>query len=91
MARIVRNRGGMRALLTEPGVRAELARRADSVQSAAIAGAPVESGEYRSRIRRVSTTTDRAVERVEATAPHSLAVESRTGNLARALNAAGGI
>lgn len=88
--RVTLNRGGVRALLNDPGVRAELARHADAVESRAEAGAPVQDGEYRASIHRESATTDRAVERVVADAPHALAVEARTGNLARALGAAGG-
>lgn len=88
--RVVLNRGGMRELLNDPGVRAELARRMDAVAQAATASAPVESGVYRDSIRRQSVTTDRAVERVVADAPHALLVEARTGTLARALNSAGG-
>lgn len=84
------NSAGVRELLRSAGVRAELARRMDKVQAAAIQSAPVDTGAYRDSIRRVSVTTDRAVERVSSSAPHAALVESRTGNLARALNAAGG-
>lgn len=87
--RVKLNRAGVRALLNDPGVRADLARRMDAVESVAEATAPVDSGEHKSRIHRESATTDRAVERVVADADHSLAVEARTGHLARALNAAG--
>lgn len=83
------DRGGVAELLNDPGVRRFLAGIADRVESAAQAGAPVDSGEYRDSIRRVSATTDRAVERVVATAPHAALVEARTGNLARALGSAG--
>lgn len=87
--RIVLNSAGVRELLRDPGVRAELARHADRVEQAAKTSAPVESGEYRDSIHRESGTTDRAVERVVADAPHALLVESRTGNLARALGSSG--
>lgn len=80
---------GVDELLHSDGVRADLARRADAVLSAAQSSAPVESGAYRAGLERVSATTDRAVERVAATVRHSLAVESRHGVLARALDAAG--
>lgn len=82
-------RAGMRALLTDPGVRGALAQRADRVVDRARETAPVASGQYRDSIRRASAETDRAVERVEALAPHALVVESRTGNLARALGDVG--
>lgn len=87
---VVMDSAGAKVLLNDPGVRAFLAAQADRVFAAAVASAPVESGNYRDGIRRVSATTDRAVERVVATAPHSHLVEARTGNLARAMSAAGG-
>jgi hypothetical protein len=91
MARNVKlNSRGMADLLKSSGVRAELKRRIAPVEAAAKGNAPVASGEYRDSIRTVSATTDRAVERVEASAPHAFVVEARTGNLARALDAAGG-
>lgn len=80
---------GMRDLLNAPGVRAELQRRADAVAAAAKASAPVASGAYRDSIRVESVTTDRAVARVVAGTDHGLLVESKTGNLARALGAGG--
>lgn len=88
--RVTLDHAGIRALLKSDGVRSDLARRADAVATAARASAPVASGAYRESIRRSSATTDRAIERVTATAPHAMVVESRTGNLARALHAAGG-
>lgn len=88
--RVELSSAGVRALLTDPGVRAELARHAAAVESAAKSAAPVDTGEYRNSIHRESVTTDRAVERVVASAPHARVVEARTGTLARALNAAGG-
>lgn len=81
---------GMAALLRDPGVRADLTRRAERVADAARAAAPVVSGGYRDGIGVVSGTTDRAVARVVARAPHSHLVEAKTGNLSRALDAAGG-
>lgn len=81
---------GVRDLLQSAGVRAELRRHAVRVAAQARATAPVESGEHRDSITVESATTDRAVERVVAKAPHSHLVEARTGNLARALGAAGG-
>ena len=82
------NSAGVQSLLNDPGVRAVLASHADSVEAAAIASAPVDTGNYKASIRRVSATTDRAVERVIATSPHAHLVEARTGNLARAMGAA---
>lgn len=67
-----------------------LAARMEPVLDAAIAGAPVDTGEYKSSIYLYIARTDRVVARVEADAPHALVVESRTGNLSRALDHAGG-
>lgn len=52
--------------------------------------APVDTGAYRDGITVWSDVTDRAVTRVGSTAPHARLVEANTGNLARALDAAGG-
>lgn len=86
--RVTLKTGGMRQLLQEPGVRAELAGVADRIAAAARAAAPVETGAYQASIVRESVTTDRAVERVTATVDYALEVEARTGNLARAAGAA---
>lgn len=91
--RVELNRGGVRAVLSDPGVQAELDRRAADVAAAARATAPVDTGQYRDSIRVESGPSPidgRARATVVATAPHALLVEARTGNLARALNAAGG-
>ena len=78
------------AMLKSAGVRAVLVGPADRVEAAAKASAPVASGAYRDSIHRESATTDRAVELVVADAAHARVVESRTGNLARALGSVGG-
>jgi NADH:ubiquinone oxidoreductase subunit D len=88
--RVVLDRSGVRALLRDAGVRAELARHMDRVVTVARANAPVDTGEYRDSIRRQSVTTDRAVERVVSSDPKALIVESRTGNLVRAFGVVGG-
>jgi hypothetical protein len=85
----VLNRRGVDELLNAADVRADLANRADAVEAEAKRIAPVDTGEYRDSIHRESATTDRAVERVVASAPHAGLVEARTGVLVRALNAAG--
>ena len=85
------NRRGMGELLKSTGVRAELHRRAERAAAAARASAPVATGAYRAGIRvedRVHPS--RVVSRVVADVPYSMVVESKTGNLARALDAAGG-
>lgn len=89
-AKVVLNRAGMRALLLDDEVRAELRRRAERVAAQARSTAPVETGAYRDGITVFDVTTDRAVVRVGSTARHAPLVEAKTGNLARALDAAGG-
>ena len=79
------------AMLKSDGVRAVLVGPADRAAAAAKASAPVSSGAYRDSIHRESATTDRAVELVVADAPHARVVESRTGNLARALGSVGSV
>lgn len=80
---------GIEALLKGAEGRAAVESRLSAVESAAIAGAPIDSGEYVGSIHAEWTTTDRIVGRVVADAPHALVVEADTGNLARALDAAG--
>ena len=75
-------------MLKSDGVRAVLVGPADRAAAAAKASAPVASGAYRDSIHRESATTDRAVELVVADVPYARVVESRTGNLARALGGA---
>lgn len=88
--RVRLDRGGVKALLNDAGVRADLTRRMAAVESAAKASAPVESGAYRDSIHIEQATTGRAVVRVVADVPYALLLEARTGNLARALDSAGG-
>jgi len=88
--RVVMNRSGSAELLKSPEVRATLRARAEAVAARARASAPVNTGDYRNSIAVESATTDRAVERVVAKDRKSLIIESRTGNLARALGAEGG-
>lgn len=84
------NHPPMRALLNSDAAGEHLVGLADKVAAAARSGAPVETGSYRDSIEVQLVHTDRAVARVVATAPHSLVVEAKTGNLARSLDAAGG-
>jgi hypothetical protein len=83
--RIKLNSGQMAALLKSGQVRAPLREIAQGVAAAARSGAPVDTGEYRNSIQVDSATTDRAVERVVAHDDKASAIESRTGNLKRAL------
>ena len=84
------NHGGMAALLKSSGVRSFVTSRADAVLSAAESSAPVDTGAYRSSLHIEQATTDRAVVRVVADVSYALVVEAETGNLSRALDAAGG-
>lgn len=82
--------GGARAVLRAPGVVARLDAMGERVAERARMTAPVDTGAYRDGITVWSDVTDRAVTRVGSTAPHARLVEANTGNLARALDAAGG-
>jgi len=92
MNKVTIDRRSLNALMGSPGVRATLKIQAERVASAARSGAPVDSGAYRDSIGVEDSETGIgwARERVVARAPHSHIVESRTGNLARALGSAGG-
>ena len=88
--RVRLNSPGMASLLKDAGIRADLTARANRVAAAARASAPVDTGEYRGSIFVAQDTTDRVAVRVASSARHGALIESRTGNLARALDAAGG-
>lgn len=79
------NHDGIDAFLNGPEVRVPLRDLAEQRASRARASAPVATGKYRDSISVESDTTDRAVERVVAHDRKSVLVESRTGNLKRAL------
>jgi hypothetical protein len=77
-------------ILNSNEVRDLCTTRAERALSAARSAAPVDSGAYRASLRLEQATTDRAVARVVADVDYAMVVEARTGNLARALDAAGG-
>lgn len=81
---------GMEAMLKSSGVRSFITERAERVLAKAKADAPVATGAYRDGLHIVQATTDRAVARVSGSSDHDYVVEANTGNLARALDAAGG-
>lgn len=81
---------GVKGLLTDDRVRAHLKNLGERVAAAARGSAPVDTGEYRDGITVWSETTDRAVVGIGSTARHAPVVEAKTGNLLRALDAAGG-
>lgn len=76
---------GMGAVLKSDEMRPPLRAVAERWAETARSTAPVDTGEYRDSIKVISATTDRAVERVITTAPHGLLVETKTGNLKRAM------
>lgn len=76
---------GMGELLKSAGVRSLLAVEAEAALARAQGSAPVDTGAYRSSLHIEEVTTDRAVARVVANAPHAMIVEANTGNLARSL------
>ena len=84
------NHASMADLLKSAEVRAALTTRAEAVLAKAQADAPVATGEYRDSLHIEQDTTDRAAVRVVAGTDHAWVVEAKTGNLARALDAAGG-
>ncbi|AOY72039.1 hypothetical protein ARZXY2_2509 [Arthrobacter sp. ZXY-2] len=60
---------------------------ADKVLAAAVAGAPVDEGDYRDGLQvQEKTVEHRNVALVVGTDPKTMLIESKTGNLARALN-----
>jgi hypothetical protein len=81
---------GVRELLLSGEVRRDLYRRGQAMLSAARASAPYRTGAYRNSLRvEQSTRSDRASVRVVADVDYALKVEADSGNLARALDAAG--
>lgn len=79
------NNGALDALTHAPGVVAVVMQATDRIAAQARSGAPVDSGEYKGKIRTRVKYQKRAVGLVEATDEKSLIIESKTGNLARAV------
>lgn len=72
----------------QPGVKAVTREAAEAVAERARSTAPVDSGGYRDSIGVEESPRDgRVTYRVIADVEHGLAVEARTGNLARAAKA----
>lgn len=88
--RVVFNSKAAEELLKSDEVRAMLRKRAEAVAARARETAPKATLDYRNSIGVEDATTDRAVVRVVARDWKSLIIESKTGNLARALGAEGG-
>jgi len=72
-------------LSRSPGVRALVQAEAEKIAADARGSAPVDSGKYRDGIKVVMKNQRRAVAVVLSTDPKTMLIESKTGNLARAL------
>jgi hypothetical protein len=84
------NHPGIQSYLDgDHGVEGLLEARAAAVASAAKSSAPVDSGDYQASIHVETAHTDRMVKRVVADVSYAMVVEADTGNMARALDAAG--
>jgi hypothetical protein len=70
-----------------PGVMGKCVEAANRAATIAIANAPVDTGAYKSRIHVETKVQGRDVALVVADDPDSMIIESRTGNLLRALRA----
>lgn len=89
MARVKLKSSGVEDVLKSSGTRSVITDKADAVLAQAISTAPVVTGTYQASLHIEQDTTDRAVARVVASAPHAHLVEAQSGTLARALDAAG--
>lgn len=82
------NHHGMAELLSSAAVEADLLARGERVKSAGQASAPRETGDYADNIIVYAEKhKDRVVVKIGSTSDHASAVESNTGNMARALDA----
>lgn len=79
---------GAAEILREQAVLDYLVQLIGPVLDAARASAPVASGAHRASLHIEGVIEKRAVARVVADTDHSLAVEARTGHMARALDQA---
>lgn len=87
--RVRLNHAGMRALLHDPGVRAELVKRGERVLAAAQASAPVETGAYKASLHLVvDDHPSRVAVHVGASVDYGMDVEADHGTLSRALDSA---
>lgn len=85
MVRVRLNYREVSALLKSEQIRPPLRTIAEGWAANARGSALVDTGKYRDSIDVVSDTTDRAVERVISRDPKAVIIESRTGNLKRAM------
>jgi hypothetical protein len=79
---------GLAELLNSDGTRAVVREKAEQVLARAKQTAPHKSGAYEASLHLEDDTTDRAVVRVVAGIDYGIAVEARTGHLARSLDGA---
>lgn len=90
LVKFVGNRVGYSEILHSAAMNAMLQGKGEAVASAARQSAPVDTGEYRASILvRVVDHPTRSVAQVYSDDDKAQVIESRTGNLARALDAAG--
>ncbi|MGV9181814.1 hypothetical protein [Arcanobacterium canis] len=82
--------GFAESILRSPGIKSLINAKANAALHAAQASAPVDSGTYKKSIK-ISTrhSKHRDVAVIESDDKGALAIEARTGNLARALRSAG--
>jgi hypothetical protein len=79
------NNAYFEALERSPQVRAKCEEAANAIAATAQATAPVDTGAYRDSIHVETKVQGRVVALVRADDPASMIIESRTGNLLRAL------
>jgi len=91
-AKVVLDLAGIRELKRDPGVASFMKSKGERILAAAQTSAPVDTGDYKAGLKLEVDmhTVSGAVVHIIGTDPKSALVESRTGNLARSLNAAGG-
>jgi hypothetical protein len=87
MSGVKYNSAYFESLEREPRVLAKCEQAANAIAATARATAPVDTGAYRDNIRVETKVQGRAVALVIAGDKDSMIIESRTGNLLRALRA----
>lgn len=90
--KVVTNRDALRQLRSEPTVAALVRSRAERVRDEARSTAPVLTGAYRDSIVVLDRSNKKSGGRfsIGSDVPYAMVLEARTGNLARAIDAARG-
>jgi len=89
-AKVEFDQGFFDGLMRSAGIQSLQQAAAQRVLAAAQASAPMKTGAYKRGLRIAKAEHKyRTTYLVEGTAPHTLLVEAKTGNLARALKSAG--